>query len=98
MHADLQQLSAKRIQTAHQLKGMAEMALGRLNHDLEEFDKDLGIEHVEDEVPVAPSAPVPAVAARASAPTLDKATIQSLGLKRNQSKIHQTPPIHAEHP
>jgi hypothetical protein len=77
MHADLQQLSAERIQTAHQLKGMVEMDLGWLNRDL------------EDEVPVAPCAPVPAVTACASVPTLDKATIQS---------IHQTPPIHAEHP
>jgi hypothetical protein len=93
MHADLQQLSAERIQTAHQLKVMVKM-----DWDLEEFEKELGIEHVEDEVPVAPSTPVPALTARASAPTLDKVTMQSLGLKRNQSKIHQTPPIHTEHP
>jgi hypothetical protein len=86
MHADLQQLSAERIQTAHQLKGMVEMALGRLNRDLKEFEKELGIEHVEDEVPVAPSAPVPAVAARASVPTLDKATIQNLGLEKKPIK------------
>ncbi len=97
MHADLQQLPTERIQTSHQLKVMVEMALGRLNRDLEEFQKELGIEHVEDEVPVAPSAPVPAVAAHASAPTLDKATIQRLGLEK-KPKIHQTPPIHAEHP
>jgi hypothetical protein len=98
MHADLQQLSVEQIQTAHQLKGMAEMALGRLNHDLEEFDKDLGIEHVEDEVPVAPIAPVPAVAARASAPTLDEATIQSLGLEKKPIKNSSNTTNHTEHP
>jgi hypothetical protein len=96
MHADLQQLPAKPIQTAHQLKGMVEMALGLLNRNLEEFEKEWGIEHVDDEIPVALSAPVPAVAAHASAPTLDKATIQRLGLEK-KPKIHQTPPIHAEH-
>jgi hypothetical protein len=61
---------------------MVEMALGRLNRDLEEFEKELGIERVKDEIPVALSAPVPAVAARVSAPTLDKATIQRLGLEK----------------
>jgi hypothetical protein len=86
MHADLQQLPAEQIQTAHQLKGMVEMALGRLNCDLEEFEKELGIEHVKDEIPVALSAPVPAVAARVSAPTLDKATIQRLGLEKKPIK------------
>eukprot|EP00804_Cyclotella_cryptica_P011052 CCRYP_013523-RA/>CCRYP_013523-RA protein AED:0.11 eAED:0.11 QI:0/-1/0/1/-1/1/1/0/427 len=43
LHDQLQQLSAERIQTAHQLRGMVDMALGRLNRDLERFEKELGI-------------------------------------------------------
>jgi hypothetical protein len=71
---------------------MVEMTLGRLNHDLEEFEKELGIKHVEHEVPVAPSTPVPAVPAHASASTLDKATIQKF-IKHHQS----TQSIHSNH-
>lgn len=41
----LKQLSAQRIETAHQLRNMIDMALGRLDRDLIGFEQELGIAH-----------------------------------------------------
>lgn len=44
MYHDLQQLSNEKIKTAHQLKAMIDMTLGRLNRDFKKFEKELGID------------------------------------------------------
>ena len=44
MYNELQQYSKEKIKTANQLKSMVGMALGRLNRDLAQFEKELGIE------------------------------------------------------
>jgi hypothetical protein len=44
-YARLKQLSAQRIETAHQLRNMIDMALGRLDRDLISFEQELGIAH-----------------------------------------------------
>ncbi len=44
MYHELQQLSDEKIKTAHQLKAMIDMALGRLNRDCVKFEKELGID------------------------------------------------------
>lgn len=43
MYHQLQQNSREKITTAHQLKSMIDMALGRLNRDREKFERDLGL-------------------------------------------------------
>lgn len=43
LHRKLRQFSAEKIKTAHQLQNMVNMALGRLNRDLEKFEKELGL-------------------------------------------------------
>lgn len=49
-YARLKQLSAQRIETAHQLRNMIDMALGRLDRDLMDFEQELGISHASTEV------------------------------------------------
>ena len=44
MYHELQQLSNEKIKTAHQLKAMIDMTLGRLNRDFMKFEKELGID------------------------------------------------------
>eukprot|EP00569_Conticribra_weissflogii_P010870 CAMPEP_0171377456 /NCGR_PEP_ID=MMETSP0879-20121228/21164_1 /TAXON_ID=67004 /ORGANISM="Thalassiosira weissflogii, Strain CCMP1336" /LENGTH=643 /DNA_ID=CAMNT_0011887589 /DNA_START=136 /DNA_END=2063 /DNA_ORIENTATION=- len=43
LHRKLRQFSSEKIKTAHQLQNMVDMALGRLNRDLEKFEKELGL-------------------------------------------------------
>ncbi|KAL7475827.1 hypothetical protein ACHAW6_001727 [Cyclotella cf. meneghiniana] len=68
LHDQLQQLSAERIETAHQLRSMVDMALGRLNRDLERFEKELGIVNpdTEGETGSAVASAAPSLADRAS--------------------------------
>ncbi|KAL7531052.1 hypothetical protein ACHAXR_003816 [Thalassiosira sp. AJA248-18] len=44
MYHELKQYSKEKINTANQLKSMVDMALGRLNRDMEKFEKELGID------------------------------------------------------
>lgn len=46
MYRDLQQFSREKISTANQLKSMVDMALGRLNRDMEKLEHELGIDPV----------------------------------------------------
>jgi hypothetical protein len=43
MYHKLQQCSREKIHTAHQLKSMIDMALGRLSRDMKKFENDLGL-------------------------------------------------------
>lgn len=53
MYHELQQYSKEKINTANQLKKMVDMVLGRLNRDMEKFEKELGIEPESKSAPVA---------------------------------------------
>jgi len=87
-HARLKQLSAERMQTALQLKNMVEMVLGRLNRDLHEFERELGIDSTNDSandvVPAQTS--LAATTNISSSPNmeLNKANIQALGLDKSR--------------
>jgi len=56
MYHQLQQNSRERITTAHQLKSMIDMALGRLNRDREKFERDLGLVSTNNAAAVAGAA------------------------------------------
>ena len=44
MHSNLRQYSNEKMETANQLKSMIDMALGRLDRDLQKFESELGID------------------------------------------------------
>lgn len=100
-HARLKQLSAERIQTAHQLRHMVDMALGRLNRDLEVFERELGIVHEASDAITSASLPMSAPAQQPAAaparvppstvPKLDKAALQTLDKSNNSNKnVHKS--------
>lgn len=89
-NARLKQLSAERMQTAHQLRNMVDMLLGRLNRDLHEFERELGIDSTNDSDHdvVTSQTSLAAATSITSSPNmeLNKANIQALGL--DKSRIH----------
>ena len=55
MYQELRQLSNEKKSTANQVKAMVDMALGRLNRDLEKFGKELGIDPSKSATATAPN-------------------------------------------
>ncbi|KAL7471291.1 hypothetical protein ACHAXS_011590 [Conticribra weissflogii] len=71
LHQKLRQFSSEKIKTAHQLQNLVDMALGRLNRDLEKFEKELGL---------IPSSVAAAAAAAGAATTAVAAASSSSGM------------------
>ena len=92
MHSRLKQLSSERIQTAHQLRGMVDLALGRLHRDLEAIEKELGIVHKSTSIEApcaaaATSASLEPSSVRAHAPSpLAGATSDKPGVEKSNNR------------